>query len=35
MKLAEIEDALLDTIRTAPALSYLRTVEPVSERPAG
>lgn len=32
MKLAEIEDALLDALRTAPALSYLRTVEPVSER---
>ena len=32
MKLAEVEDALLTSIRTAPALSYLRTVEPVSER---
>jgi len=32
MKLAEIEDALLDALRTAPVLSYLRTVEPVSER---
>jgi hypothetical protein len=32
MKLAELEDALLNAVRTAPALSYLRTVEPVSER---
>jgi hypothetical protein len=32
MKLAEVEDALLTAIRTAPVLSYLRTVEPVSER---
>ena len=32
MKLAELESALLDALRTAPALSYLRTVEPVSER---
>lgn len=32
MKLAEIEAALLTKLRTAPALSYLRTVEPVSER---
>jgi len=32
MKLAELESALLNTLRTAPALSYLRTVEPVSER---
>ena len=32
MKLAELESTLLEAIRTAPALSYLRTVEPVSER---
>jgi len=32
MKLADSETALLDLIRTAPALAYLRTVEPVSER---
>jgi hypothetical protein len=32
MKLAELESALLESMRTAPALSYLRTVEPVSER---
>jgi hypothetical protein len=30
--LAEVESALLEAIRTAPALAYLRTVEPVSER---
>ncbi|MFQ5927627.1 MAG: phage protein Gp37 [Terriglobia bacterium] len=32
MKLAEIEDALLDTVKTATALNYLRTVETISER---
>jgi len=32
MKLTEIEDALLTTLRTAPALNYLRTIEPISER---
>ncbi|NIQ92894.1 MAG: DUF1834 family protein [Desulfuromonadales bacterium] len=32
MKLAELEDALLAAIRSASALSYLRTVEPVSDR---
>lgn len=32
MKLAEIEDAVLDTIKTAAALNYLRTVETISER---
>lgn len=32
MKLAEIEDALLHILRTAPALDYLRSVEPISER---
>lgn len=32
MKLAEVESALLDSIRATPALSYLRTIEPVSER---
>lgn len=32
MKLAEIEDALLVTIKTAAALNYLRTVETISER---
>lgn len=32
MKLAEIEDALLDTVKTAAALNYLRTVETISER---
>ncbi|MFQ5818303.1 MAG: phage protein Gp37 [Terriglobia bacterium] len=32
MKLAEIEDALLDTVQTAAALNYLRTVETISER---
>lgn len=32
MKLAEVEDALLDTLRAAPALSYVKTVEPVSDR---
>ena len=32
MQLSELESALLDALRTAPALSYLRTVEPVSER---
>ncbi|MBI4462678.1 MAG: DUF1834 family protein [Acidobacteria bacterium] len=32
MKLAEIETALLSTLRTAPALSYVKTVEPVSDR---
>lgn len=32
MKLAEVENALLTSIRTAPGLHYLRTVEPISER---
>ncbi len=32
MKLAELEAALLSTLRAAPALSYLKTVEPVSDR---
>jgi len=32
MKLAEIEDALLGTLRIAPALNYLRTVATISER---
>ncbi len=32
MKLAELETALLDALRTAPALSYLKTVEPTSDR---
>jgi hypothetical protein len=32
MNLAELETALLESIRTEPALAYLRTVEPVSER---
>lgn len=32
MKLAEVEDALLDTLRTEPALAYLRSVEPISDR---
>ena len=32
MKLAEIEDAMLETLKTAPALNYLRTVETLSER---
>ena len=31
MNLAELENSLLDAIRTTPALAYLRTVEPVSE----
>lgn len=32
MKLAELEDALLAAVRTDPALAYLRTVEPASDR---
>ena len=32
MNLAELETGLLDALRTEPALAYLRTVEPVSER---
>jgi len=32
MNLAELETALLDALRAEPALAYLRTVEPVSER---
>lgn len=32
MKLAEIEDAVLDTVKTAAALNYLRTIETISER---
>lgn len=32
MKLAEIEDALLEAVRTAPQLAYLKTVEPISDR---
>ena len=32
MKLAELENALLTEIQNAPALSYLKTVEPVSDR---
>jgi hypothetical protein len=32
MKLAEVETALLEALRAEPALAYLRTVEPVSER---
>ena len=32
MKLAEIEDALLTAVQNAPALSYLKTVEPASDR---
>ena len=32
MNLAELETALLDALRAEPALAYLRTVEPVSDR---
>jgi hypothetical protein len=32
MKLAEVESALLTLLRTAAALSYVKTVEPVSDR---
>jgi len=32
MKLAEVESALLVLLRTAAALSYVKTVEPVSDR---
>lgn len=32
MKLAVAESALLDVVRRAPTLSYLKTVEPVSDR---
>lgn len=32
MNLAQLESALLDTLRTESALSYLRTVETLSER---
>lgn len=32
MKLAHLEDALLDRLRASSTLSYLRTVEPVSDR---
>ncbi len=32
MKLAQLESALLDTLRAEPTLNYLRTLEPVGER---
>ncbi len=32
MKLSEIENALLTAVQNAPALSYLKTVEPASDR---
>lgn len=32
MKLAEVEAALLALLRTAPALAYVKTIEPVSDR---
>lgn len=32
MKLAEVESAVLQTLRTAAALAYVRTIEPISDR---